>query len=91
MNGRRVMAAQKIQMYSTVTRKMELVCRSIRSNYIKNLLTGMQKGNNLNADTLCDFIFAEQTQYNPKLSILEWKVKNLCWLSRFFEHVSFPP
>ena len=45
----------------------------------------MQKRNTENANILCDYIIAEQTEINIKNSTKESRIKVLVWLSKFFE------
>ena len=42
-----------------------------------------------NADTICDFIIAEQNEINIKETTKEWKIKNLIFLSKFLKNKSF--
>jgi hypothetical protein len=46
----------------------------------------MAARNPANDRVLCSYIIAEQTEFNIKDSIKEWKIKVLIWLSQHFGH-----
>ena len=57
--------------------------------YLKIGLIKLSKKNFENANTICEYIYAEQTELNIKNSIKEGKIKILVWLSNHFQNQKF--
>jgi hypothetical protein len=61
--------------------KIHLITKSLSRNYYGNILQKLVKSNCDNADIICDYIIAEQTEPNIKDSTKESRIKVLVWLS----------
>jgi len=57
--------------------------------YFKNSLIKLSKKNFENANIICEYIYAEQTELNIKNSTKEGKIKILVWLSNHFQDQKF--
>ena len=64
--------------------KIDYTTKSLSRLYFKNILTKLSHNNLENADIICDYIIAEQTEINIKISTAESRIKVLVWLSNFF-------
>ena len=62
--------------------KINLVTRSSKS-FIKNLLRDLLNKKPENANIICDYIIAEQIEFNIKESTKIGKIKALVYLSRY--------
>lgn len=54
-------------------------------SYYKNIVIKLAERNVENANIICDYIVAEQTEINIKNTTKENRIKVLVWLSNFFE------
>ena len=71
-------------------KKIEIITKSLSRAYYKNILIKLANKNTENANIICDYIIAEQTEINIKNSTKESRIKVLVWLSNFFENkISF--
>ena len=73
----------RVQNSNTIDYKIEIITRSLTRQYFKNTLNKLAEQNIQNADTLCNYIIAEQNEINIKNSTKETKIKILVWLSDF--------
>jgi integrase len=69
----------------SLEKKIDLITNSLSRAYYKNILIKLAERNTENANILCDYIIAEQTEINIKNSTKESRIKVLVWLSNFFE------
>lgn len=70
---------------SRVEKKIDIITKPLSRAYYKNILINLAKRNIENANIICDYIIAEQTEINIKNSTKESRIKVLVWLSNFFE------
>jgi integrase len=63
--------------------KIDLITRDASKPYFNKCLKRLSQTNHINAQTICDYIIAEQTEINIKRSTAEGKIKVLVWLSNF--------
>jgi hypothetical protein len=71
--------------YDRLKKKIDIINKSLPRAYYKNILVKLADKNTENANTICDYIIAEQTEINIKNSTKESRIKVLVWLSNFFE------
>ena len=57
--------------------------------YFRKILIKLGQTNEQNANTICNYILAEQAEINIKKSTKEGKIKVLIWLSNFLEKKKF--
>lgn len=69
----------------SLEKKIDLITKSLSRAYYKNILIKQAARNTENANIICDYIIAEQTEINIKNSTKESRIKVLVWLSNFFE------
>ena len=69
-----------------IEKKIDIITKSLPRAYYKNTLTKLADKNIENANIICDYIIAEQTEINIKNSTKESRIKVLAWLSNFFEN-----
>jgi hypothetical protein len=65
-------------------KKIDYITKYNSKTYFKDALKRLAKVNPENANIICDYIIAEQTQMNIKESTKEGKTKVLIWLSNYF-------
>ncbi len=63
--------------------KIDIITKSLPRQYYKNTLKKLSEQNFQNAETLCNYIIAEQNEINIKNTTKETKIKILVWLSNF--------
>jgi hypothetical protein len=85
IRNRRKSKQEAVPMSLELDARIEAFTANIRP-YIRTIFHEVAKSSPGNASTLCDFLFAEQTEMNIKESTKEWKIKVLVWLSAFFKH-----
>lgn len=69
---------------------IDVITNSLSRPYFNKILKELAKNNRENATTICNYILAEQTEFNIKASTKEGKIKILVWLSNHFgDRVSF--
>jgi hypothetical protein len=66
-------------------RKIDSLTKSLSKPYFNKILKELLKKNLENANIICDYIIAEQTEINIKDSTKEGKIKILIWLSNHFQ------
>ena len=71
--------------YYHLEKKIDVITKSLSRAYYKNILLKLADRNTENANIICDYIVAEQTEINIKNSTKESRIKVLVWLSNFFE------
>ena len=71
---------------SDLNKKIDYVTQYNSKAYYRSALKKTLVVNPENANTICDYIMAEQTQMNIKESTKEGKIKVLIWLSNYFEN-----
>jgi integrase len=72
--------------YYHLEKKIDVITKSLARAYYKNILIKLADRNTENANTICDYIIAEQTEINIKNSTKESRIKILVWLSNFLEN-----
>ena len=73
----------------SLEKKIGIITKSLSRSYYKNILIELADRNIENANIICDYIIAEQTEINIKNSTKESRIKVLVWLSNFFEDKIF--
>jgi integrase len=68
--------------YHALDRLIDSITRDFSRKGVNSRLKALARKSR-NAATICDHIFAEQTEHNIKYSTAESKVKSLLWLSRY--------
>jgi integrase len=63
--------------------RIDIITKSLPRQYYKNTLKKLADQNFHNAETLCNYIIAEQNEMNIKNTTKETKIKILVWLSDF--------
>lgn len=63
---------------------INLITAGLSKPYFRKILIELGQSNKENADTICNYILAEQAEINIKNSTREGKIKILVWLSNFF-------
>ena len=71
--------------YCSLEKKIDIITKSLSRSYYKNIVIKLAERNVENANIICDYIVAEQTEINIKNSTKENRIKVLVWLSNFFE------
>ncbi len=66
-------------------RIIDSLIKSLSKPYFNKILKGLSKRGLDNANIICDYIVAEQTEINIKDSTKEGKIKILVWLSNHFQ------
>jgi hypothetical protein len=66
-------------------RKINSITKSLSKPYFNKILKKLSTTNLENANIICDYIIAEQTEINIKDSTKEGKIKILVWLSNHFQ------
>ena len=67
-----------------INRKIDSITKSCSKPYFNTILKKLAVANYENADTICEYINAEETELNIKNSTKEAKIKVLTWLSNFY-------
>jgi len=70
---------------NTIRDKIESIVR-LQRPYIQNLLRNLASIHPHNAYLICDYILAEELEFNIKESTKEGKIKILVWLSHHSDH-----
>jgi hypothetical protein len=70
-------------------KKIDSITKSLSKPYYNSILRNLLKSNPTNANTIYEYIIAEQTELNIKNSSREGKLKVLIWLSNFHRDKSF--
>jgi len=81
------LALQEIQLKDEneeLCKKIDSITEHNSKPYFRQALKKLCKDNPGNANTICDYILAEQTDINIKESTKEGKIKVLIWLSNYF-------
>jgi hypothetical protein len=71
--------------YVELERKIDSITNGLSKPYFKKILKELLKKNSDNANIICDYIIAEQTEINIKNSTKEEKIKIIVWLSNHFQ------
>ena len=71
--------------YIELERKIDSITKGLSKPYFNTILKELLKKNLENANIICDYIIAEQTEINIKDSTKEGKIKILVWLSNHFQ------
>jgi integrase len=72
--------------YLELERKINSITNGLSKPYFNKILKELLKKNLENANIICDYIIAEQTEINIKDSTKEGKIKILVWLSNHFQN-----
>jgi hypothetical protein len=75
--------------YEALDRIIDSITRDFSRKGINSRLKALTRKGSSNASTICDHIFAEQTEHNIKTSTADSKVKSLIWLSKNLNHKPF--
>jgi len=67
-------------------RKINSITKSCTKLYFNQILNKLAKENPENANIICDYIIAEETELNIKNSTKESRIKVITWLSEFFDN-----
>ena len=73
----------------TLEKNIDLLTRGTSKAYFNTAFKRLAGDNPENANIICDYITAEQTEINIKQSTKEGKIKILIWLSNFHPARSF--
>ncbi|HKU83645.1 MAG TPA: hypothetical protein VJP58_06355 [Candidatus Nitrosocosmicus sp.] len=74
---------EKCDKESQVFKRIDSLTRSCTKQYFNSILTKLARENIENANTICDYIMAEETEINIKNSTKEGVTKVLVWLSNY--------
>jgi integrase len=66
-------------------KRIDSITKGLSKPYFNKILKELLKRNFDNANIICDYIIAEQTEINIKNSTKEGKIKILVWLSNHFQ------
>ena len=66
-------------------KRIDTITKSLSRAYLKDILLKLVQRNPENAKDICNYIIAEKTEINIKISTIESRIKVLVWLSNFFE------
>ena len=69
-----------------ITKKIDSITKSCSKPYFNKILINLSKQSVDNANTICDYLIAEETEINIKNSTKEGRIKILVWLSAFHEN-----
>ena len=72
--------------YDLLLRKINAITKSCTKLYFNQILNKLAKENPENANIICDYIIAEETELNIKNSTKESRIKVITWLSEFFDN-----
>ena len=73
-----------------VLQRIISITKSCSKRYFRNILNDLTAENEQNANIICDYITAEETEINIKNSTKEGKIKVLVWLSKHHDNkISF--
>jgi hypothetical protein len=70
--------------YDLLLRKVNSITKSCTKLYFNQILHKLAQENPENANIICDYIIAEETELNIKNSTKESRIKVITWLSEFF-------
>ncbi len=76
----------EIEILAPINRKIDSITKSCSKPYFNTILKKLAVANYENADTICEYINAEETELNIKNSTKEAKIKVITWLSNFYEN-----
>ena len=89
-----IQSTTKIQVTTTIKdhdvneeleKKISYITQSLHQNFIVNKLKKLARKNPDNANTICDYIIVEQTEFNIKDSTKNGKIKALVYLSNHLQ------
>ena len=90
MTSQESVVTQSVSPEIELERRIRCISKSLSRPYFTNIWRKLAVKSTENASILCDYIEAEQTEFNIKDSTKEGKIKVLVWLSNFFgDEVSF--
>ena len=69
-----------------VIKKVNSLTKSCSKKYFNSILIKLANENIENANTICDYIMAEETEINIKNSTKEGRIKILVWLSNYYDN-----
>ena len=65
--------------------KINSITSNCSKNYSRNALYNLANRSDANANTICDYLISEESEFNVKPSTKEGKMKTLMWLSKYFD------
>ncbi len=77
---------QEERQQELISRKIDSITKSCSKPYFNTILKKLAVANYENADTICEYITAEETELNIKNSTKEAKIKVITWLSNFYSN-----
>jgi site-specific recombinase XerD len=72
--------------YELLLGKTDSITKSCTKAYFNKILKKIAKDNPENANIICDYIIAEETEINIKNSTKESRIKVIKWLSNFYKN-----
>jgi hypothetical protein len=72
--------------YNALERKIDYITKSCSKTYFNKILKNIAEENEENADIICDYVIAEETEINIKNSTKEGRIKVLVWVSKFYDN-----
>ena len=85
-NQTQVKREQEEGQQEIISRKINSITKSCSKPYFNTILKKLAVANYENADTICEYIIAEETELNIKNSTKEAKIKVITWLSNFYDN-----
>ncbi len=77
---------QEERQQELISRKIDSITKTCSKPYFNSILKKLVVANYENADTICEYIIAEETELNIKNSTKEAKIKVITWLSNFYNN-----
>ena len=72
--------------YELLIIKIDSITQTCTKTYFNSILKNLAKVNPENANIICDYIIAEETEINIKNSTKESRIKVITWLSNFYNN-----
>jgi hypothetical protein len=69
-----------------IFKRIDTLTKSCTKQYFNKILTKLACENSENANTICDYITAEETEINIQNSTKEGRIKILVWLSKYHDN-----
>ncbi|MGB9168745.1 MAG: hypothetical protein WCB31_07460 [Nitrososphaeraceae archaeon] len=72
---------------SILEKRIETITKSLSRAYFKDTLLKLAQRNPENAKDICNYIIAEKTEINIKISTIETRIKVIAWFSITLERL----